>query len=108
MLQYLAEWWNYFVEVADTPAGQVQRTFGYFVWALTFWAMYIAGAARRWRFRYVYLSMALHMTLVLVYSALLSLSIDISGGEFSAAVSVATGLALAAGLHAWFISKDMV
>lgn len=107
-MQYLSELWNLFVDLTDTPAGQVQRTLGYFMWAVTFWAMYIAGLSRSWRFRGAYLSMALHMSLVLIYSALLSLSIDITGREFSAAISLTTGVGFAAGLYAWFISKDLI
>lgn len=104
-LQYLLE---SFIDLANTTGGQLQRTSGYPVWAVTFWGLALAGFARGWRFRWFYFASANHATIVLAYAALLALSIDISGRAFNATTSVTMGYIFATGLHGWLISKDPV
>lgn len=105
LLQYLLE---SFIDLANTTGGQLQRTSGYLVWAVTFWALALAGYQRRWRFRQFYLASAIHASMVLVYAALLAVHVDISGRAFNAAVSVTMGSIIATGLYCWLISKDSV
>lgn len=78
---------------------QAYRSVGYAMWALSFWAITIAAYSHKWRFKHLYLSIASHMTIVVMWSSLLSMGINISGKEFNALLTVTTSMAILGAIH---------
>ncbi len=84
---------------------QIMWVAGYVSCALVMWFLHIEGQLRRWKFRYSYLAVAAHMTVVSMWSALITVSAGMPPQALSIALSVTTAGMIFGAIYGFF-SRD--